>query len=457
MRIVLETPAHSSRILLLSSWVAITTAIAPPSIWTVDIDNSPAPSPEDGPPASFHASRNPALLPAQIGAIVSAYVLSVLIIGSAILWIGRRLRRETNVPAKPSDVEMVTTLAKGFNFDPSPISPRSQPHPHSRNFSWPSPTEKDRNPYIFPPSTRAPPAESHPSIDTRVVTADQEMAQQDLEAIYAHVMEQEAAKAQGIILKEIPLPLRAQNGPAPLPSESPQRQNTPPKKAERSKTKPLSIETDETKVVGRRQSFASSLISSIKSPRSPRKKGLKGLVISSPVSSTGSVPWSGNASDEEPLSPRYYSPPPPPPVPQDQAPPHSPLQQTHTRNDSSTSIPLSIAERISTPRSQHPPVSFRDPQQPQPQPQSPQSASAESLPPRTPSILPPPPQTISKNWPLPLHDLKPQLQSHHPGALLHHLVTSSPLPSTRAAWRLSLLLALDENHDFGADQHQQWA
>ena len=45
------------------------------------IDYDPAPSPEDGPPLSAGALRNPAYLPAEIGGIVGAYVLVVSVVG----------------------------------------------------------------------------------------------------------------------------------------------------------------------------------------------------------------------------------------------------------------------------------------------------------------------------------------------------------------------------------------
>lgn len=61
--------------------------------------------------------------------------------------------------------------------------------------------------------------------------------------------------------------------------------------------------------------------------------------ISTPLSST--FPPEGQASDEEPLSPRYYTPPPPPPVPKDQVP------YTHVRKNSQYS-PVSPTRSIAS-------------------------------------------------------------------------------------------------------------
>ncbi|KAF1822364.1 uncharacterized protein K489DRAFT_381107 [Dissoconium aciculare CBS 342.82] len=67
---------------------------SPPEIWIIDIDNNPAPSPENGPPLSYYATRDMSLLPYQILGIVGGYVLFVLILGSLLLTFARRLRQQ---------------------------------------------------------------------------------------------------------------------------------------------------------------------------------------------------------------------------------------------------------------------------------------------------------------------------------------------------------------------------
>ena len=189
----------------------------------LNIDWYPAPSPQNGPPLSAHASRDPALLPAQIGAVVGSYLFSVCIVGSALILIGRRLRFRSQSGAKALDIEMVEPHFP--NFGPSPISPGGH-----RNFSWPSPEKDIRNPYIFPPSTTTingspvSPVGVDSSFDTRIIDADRDMLQRDLEDIYAHVMQQEDAKAAGVNVKEMPLPPQLQHV-GPVPTDGPQRQS----------------------------------------------------------------------------------------------------------------------------------------------------------------------------------------------------------------------------------------
>jgi hypothetical protein len=329
-----------SLFLLLLAWTS--TALANvlydiPKNNPLNIDWDPAPSPEDGPPLSAGALRDKALLPAEIGGILGAYVFAVLIVGITLLLLGRKLRRASQRAAKALDIEMVDPKAIK-NIDTAARSPGANPA-SPRNFSWPSPEKDTRNPYIFPSpsngkSPTTPPG-TDPYVDARVVEADQEMMQRDLEDLYAHVMEQEEAKRAGVVVKEMPPPAALQRAPAPVPGAAPQRQGSPSKKIE--KTRPSNLTLDEPKP--KTHSRTSSIISSLKSPK---RKGIRGMKISSPIPTPVSGSFPGNASDEEPLTPRYYAPPPPPPIPTDQVP------FTHTRNTSSGASPTrSIASQLS--------------------------------------------------------------------------------------------------------------
>lgn len=331
----IETKIHASSLLLLFSWMSKSSANVLtdiPKSNPLNIDWDPAPSPEDGPPLSAGALRDKSLLPAEIGGILGAYIFVVILVGIALVVVGRKLRLSTQRAAKALDIEMVDPKVFA-NIDTSPISPGG--HPTSpRNFSWPSPVspEKDsKNPYVFPSTGKSPttPPGTDPYVDARVVEADQEMMQRDLEDLYAHVMEQEELKRAGADVKELPPPPQLQR--APVPAEAPQRQASPSKKS--LKDRPSNLTLDEPKQ--KSHSRTSSIISSLKSPR---RKGIKGIRISSPIPTPVSGTFPGNASDEEPLTPRYYNPPPPPPVPTDQAP------YTHARNRSSGG---SIASELS--------------------------------------------------------------------------------------------------------------
>lgn len=168
------------------------------NLWTVNIDESPAPSPEDGPPFSAHASRNHALLPAQICEIVGAYVACVLIVCSLLLTVARRRRREAQI-VRMGAVEMV---APTVAFGASPISPKS---PNS----WYSPRKLQKK-MSAPSSTKSvtslvsPGLDSNASFDLGILEANKAARERELENLYAAALAQEDAKSQ-ITITEGPL------------------------------------------------------------------------------------------------------------------------------------------------------------------------------------------------------------------------------------------------------------
>ena len=157
--------------LVLLSNISYTSALK--DLWVVDIDNGPAPSPEDGPPFSAHATRDRALLPYQIAGIVGSYVATVFILGTLLLTVGRKLRRRAqDMAARPT--EMVKPMGRAF--DPSPISPLS-----SSGRSWYSPrklrSKKSANGSVRSgrsgfSNTRSPGMNSVASFDANVIEAD---------------------------------------------------------------------------------------------------------------------------------------------------------------------------------------------------------------------------------------------------------------------------------------------
>ncbi|KUJ20520.1 uncharacterized protein LY89DRAFT_682245 [Mollisia scopiformis] len=389
-----ETAINPALILLLFIYAGISSAnilYDPPKHNPLNIDWDPAPSPEDGPPLSAHASRDPALIPAQVGAILGAYLFSVCVVGIALVLIGRKLRLSVQRAARALDIEMVHPAPIITQFNPTPLSPGGGP----RNFSWPSPEKDTKNPYIYPSSVRSPvtPAGSDPYVDTRIVEADREMMDRDLEDIYAHVMEQEEAKKAGVNVKELPPPLLQKTGPVPM--SAPQR--TP-------KGRPSNLNFDEPKTKSRASSIISSLIS-------PRKKGLRAMNISSPLATpmSATFPQSG-ASDEEPLTPKYYNPPPPPPIPKDQEP------YNHSRQNSNGVSPTrTIDEQLSSmnlnPYKQHRP----NPSQTSMDPTSATSTTSQTPlfpPPRSQKSTPQPPASNnSSTRALPFRQFEPAILS----------------------------------------------
>ena len=110
-------PAYNSALVLFlaaSSWTP-SCAAAP---WTgllprglLIFDYSPAPSPEDGPPDSAGALRDPAFLPAQIGGIVGAYAFSLVLVALLLLGLSKKRRDHLRNRDRPPEDDL---------FDPFP-------------------------------------------------------------------------------------------------------------------------------------------------------------------------------------------------------------------------------------------------------------------------------------------------------------------------------------------------
>ncbi|KAI1134125.1 hypothetical protein F5Y05DRAFT_245506 [Hypoxylon sp. FL0543] len=306
----------------------------------------PAPAPEDGPPLSAGALRNTAFLPAQIGGIVGSYAFSLVVVAAVLLVLARKRREHLTAGEEDQDGQ----YPYQFAFQP-PILAGAQQNPQYgldppkspiKNFSYPTPptpTTGPSSPYIVPSLHSTSTLGINPLVDPRVVAADREMAQQQLEEMYRLVMEQEAAKEAGVTLDQ---------PPAPLPSQ----QLPPPKQGilKRGKNKPANLDLGSG--AEKPQSRASSILSAFKSPR---KKNVKGINISSPIM----TPMSGSfpRHEEEEMSaipPRHYAPASPPPVPTDQAPyPRGSRPQVApiTPPDISPESTQSIDERLGNMRS----------------------------------------------------------------------------------------------------------
>lgn len=302
----------------------------PTNIWHVSIFRGPAPSPEDGPPIAADSLRDRSFLPAQIGSIVGAYIFSVVVIGAALLFVGRRLRRAAQASPRTLAMQMMRPfqIDTPKAFDPSPISPTvNNPYSGSPNSTldmksvWPSP-EKSRTSSVWPSIGKGhkKPSSMHSSVVTfneSVIEEDKTKNQQEMDRLYAAVMEHDDEKSTSRLdLAEKQLPQNPpelqhlRSGPAyqqssAIPSrtetKSPARTLTvsPPKQ-----TRPSPIK------IHSRASSRSSLGSFSK------KRGIRNLPISPPIGSPDLISEHvSNYGESEPLSPRFYDPGPPPPTP----------------------------------------------------------------------------------------------------------------------------------------------
>ncbi|GIZ44759.1 hypothetical protein CKM354_000794900 [Cercospora kikuchii] len=292
-------------------------------LWDVDIDLSPAPPAESGPPFSAHASRNRDLLPYQIIGVVGAYVGSVIILGTLLLTVGRRLRTQAQMMSE-KPVEMVKPPNK--QFDPSPLSPSGSAR------GWFG--RKTRSVRSGRSNIGSPGLHSVASFDQTVVDRDKQRRDEELAQIYGQVLEYDDARAHrggneypsgappayGRDRPTLPALKRVQSTePAPLSPLSPRSPTSPyyavaPPKDLLAQLSPR-YKSDEPKSPGRdvRNTPSASFVGGKTSLSSPGKlrKNLGRLKISAPMQ--------GIQDNEDgartPLSPKIYSNPGPPPEP----------------------------------------------------------------------------------------------------------------------------------------------
>ncbi|EGR47357.1 uncharacterized protein TRIREDRAFT_64448 [Trichoderma reesei QM6a] len=263
-------------------------------------------------------------LPVQIGGIVAAYGVSLVLVAILLLSLSKRRRehlRGSDLPPsyilQPSfphpDGQVVVPpliIPKAEHYQPGPYSarifdPNSVPAP----YFVPSPSSSSVVPTTLGVS---------PLVDQSIVAADRAMAQQQLEEMYKYVMEHEEAKQKGIILE------------SPVASPNPQRESAASDKSKgllskKGKSKPSSLNLAAAKEE-KSQSKTSALFSSL---LSPKKKTAKGISISSPIMTPMSGTFPQHESREmSAIPPRHYAPPPPPPIPTDQV----PFGATNTRS-----------------------------------------------------------------------------------------------------------------------------
>ncbi|CAK7241140.1 MAG: hypothetical protein STHCBS139747_002599 [Sporothrix thermara] len=395
-------------------------------------------------PASRLSARDPlptpldnkAYLPAQIGGIVGSYALCLVIVAVTLLLLSKRRREhlqsgqdfDASQPSQVPALQLPETLQLQDSIVPFAVK---SPTFGSSNFSYPtalntnvgynntggspiSATETlggtivsslhaKGNLYLsasYASSFRVPGVD--PSVNQEIVSTDREMAQSQLEEMYKYVMEQEEAKANGIVLSDPPAPLSPlsytsrgsnnNNNNNPYSQQNPGANvgfNNPSTgilgyaahhrkdestasstatliRKDKTKSKPTSLNLSlgkdkDGKDGSERTSRTSSILSALKSPRN--KKKTQGISISSPImtpmSSTfprfapaggqggyggyGDGTGYGEAEEMNTIPPRHYAPAAPPPIPQQQ---QQQQQQQQPTPDTSPLSTLSIDERI---------------------------------------------------------------------------------------------------------------
>ncbi|KAJ5586859.1 uncharacterized protein N7459_002624 [Penicillium hispanicum] len=259
--------------------------------------------------ANEHPPLDQPLLAIQIGSIVGSYVIFVAVLLALLLFVGRRLRRTVQSSNYSLQMEMLKPVKSPVSMDPSPISPMTQ--------NLPSPSKSSG----FTTSWGSIPRGARPSqhsingsmvtVDESIVASDRQRAQDQMEMLYAAVMEHDAQKAAGINVSS------ARDSDSQTQSPDSQYTNPFTDRAASNVSEAPSM----TRLKSPKPSRLSKLFSSksnansdagkLRSPRLPLRK----LPISSPMASPDVHASQSYGHEQPPLSPRFYTPGPPPSAP----------------------------------------------------------------------------------------------------------------------------------------------
>lgn len=254
------------------------------------------------------------LLAIQIGGIVAAYVIFVAILLGLLLFVGRRLRRRVQASNYSLQVEMMRPAKPPPSTDPSPVTPSSANFSTANtstgaNRSWTS--------FGRPPKSHGSRNGSVGTIDESVVASDRQRAQNDLEKLYAAVMEHDEQKTAGETDGESPESTQTNPFADPSSAES-ERPPGPPLAQMKPPTSPRSnsrlSKISSLSLLNSNSRASTGSGSKLRSPVALRK-----LPISSPIGSPDATATDSYGEDQPPLTPRLYNPGPPP-----QAPPSQP-------------------------------------------------------------------------------------------------------------------------------------
>jgi hypothetical protein len=303
---------------LLQLLLTVAVSAAPPTSYNfLDNYRDPAPSPEDGPPASYHAVRDKNVLPYEVCGLVGGYVLTVLIWGVLLLTVGRRMRRKALDPPKQLELELQAKPTRPMIRTPGLASPPLSARSWLRKFK--------KNDSGVGSSPQSPDISSPTSFDQKVLDAHRDQAQADMERLYAAVMQHDEQKHYSMISLEEsePAPTRQterrrpsaisiarsqDNNDSPI---SPVKAIYPPTYTDRPTTAPLPRSRDRLQAEPQQAPPSPRSILAKRSQTSSGPKNarfnLKNLRISGPVSQTK---YPGADSDDEartPLSPRFMA------------------------------------------------------------------------------------------------------------------------------------------------------
>jgi hypothetical protein len=296
----------------------------PVNIWHISIWESPAPPPDKGPPLSAHALRDKSKLPYEIAGILGAYVVWVAVSALLIILVGKRLRCKAERSLSTLNMEIVKPAV-------NPTPPDVVPGPKSPIKQWASPATTAANSFKSP-NLGHDYKGSHASVSTfddKVVEQDKARNMEEMERLYAAVMAHDIKKSppkQTNGFDHAPLKSPTQNPPElqhlqagsnavqALSNPFASSPTSPGSEYSRPTPTPSAVSSKLTKAVSFLSSSHSRTSSAASAKSRPSRISIRGLPISSPISSPD-LRESATYVEEPSHSGQNYTPGPPPLIP----------------------------------------------------------------------------------------------------------------------------------------------
>jgi hypothetical protein len=292
----------------------------PSEFWHASYLEDSAPPPNEGPPLSASALRDKSKLKFEIIGLVLSYVFFTSGLLTLFFTVGKRLRRKAQTSNRSLDMEMVkpSVHQAAWGADPSPVSPTKY---------WASPVESDVKPWTSPTGNHyhQQSQTSISSFDDKVIESDKIRNQNEMERLYAAVMAHDVQRAQAPSGKEIERisPVKSPRRYPPefqhLRTSSGSTQHLNPQETSPTEPKSPTLSRASSRLtkaspLSMFQSGHSRASSAASQKQRPRRISIRDLPISSPMG-TPDLAESVINNEDQPLSPRTYTPGPPPPTP----------------------------------------------------------------------------------------------------------------------------------------------
>lgn len=291
-----------------------------PNVQHLNLPRGPAPFPTQGPLLMRSALTDRSKLKFEITGIILAYLIFASALLILLRTVGRKLRRNAQSSNSSLDVEMVKKSAQhpALGVDQSPASTLKY---------WPSPVDSEIKPWTSPTGNHYY-QQSQTSISTfddKVIESDKIRNQNEMERLYAAVMAHDAQRAQDSSREEI-----EQTSPVKSPSRYPPEfthlrtssgadqslipQTTSPTEPKSPTLSRASSRLTRASPLSILQPGHSRGPSATSQKQKPKRISIRDLPISPPMG-TSDLAESVAYNDEQPLSPRTYTPGPPPLTP----------------------------------------------------------------------------------------------------------------------------------------------